>query len=429
MKMKKYEKYKSSGIELLDEIPAGWKVNRLKALGEIRYGLGQPPRQIENGLPIIRATNVSFGKITTKDMLFVDPNDLPYDRKPLLKTNEIIVVRSGAYTGDSAIIPEEYSGSVTGYDMVFTPKYISPKFISYSFLSNYVFKDQLVISSLRAAQPHLNKEELGNTIVAIPDLSEQTTIASYLDQKTSAIDRKVSLLEQKITQYQQLRKSLINETVCRGLNENVKVKDSGIEWIGMIPAHWEVKRFKSFAQTIKGKNLDFSDFYFEKSLPNLSLEYLRNDEVTFPTYCYSSSKSLLVTENDYIIVWDGAGVGEILKGKKGYLSSTIAKIVVNPKLVNPKYFFHLRDRVEYTLKQIPAGMGIPHLNPFILNNFPCPYPPLEEQNAISSYLDEKTQKIDLIITNITTQIATLKELRKTLINDVVTGKIKVTTDD
>jgi type I restriction enzyme S subunit len=259
-----------------------------------------------------------------------------------------------------------------------------------------------------------------------PPIPDQTAIASYLDLKTSAIDRKVALLEQKIIHYQQLRKSLINETVCRGLDKNAKLKDSGIEWIGMIPEHWEVRRFKSFAQTIKGKNLDFSDVYFEKSLPNLSLEYLRNDEVVFQTYCYSSSKSLLVNEDDYIIVWDGAGVGEILNGKKGYLSSTIAKIVVNAKLMAPKYFFHLRDKIEYTLKQIPAGMGIPHLNPFVLNNFPCPFPPLTEQTAIAVYLDEKTQKIDSIVSNIKSQIETLKELRKTLINDVVTGKIKVT---
>jgi len=425
MSFTKYDTYKPSEIDLLTEIPKGWNVNRLKAIGDIRYGLGQPPKQIENGLPIIRATNVSFGKITTKDMLFVDPKDLPYDRKPILKTNEIIVVRSGAYTGDSAIIPKEYAGSVTGYDMVFTPKYINPKFIAFSILSNYIFKDQLVIASLRAAQPHLNKEELGNTLVSIPPFSEQTAIANYLDLKASAIDRKIALSEQKILHYQQLRKSLINETVCRGLDKNVKLKESGIESIGMIPEHWEVKRFKSFAQTIKGKNLDFSDVYFEKSLPNLSLEYLRNDEVVFQTYCYSSSKSLIVNEDDYIIVWDGAGVGEILNGKKGYLSSTIAKIVVNGKLMTPKYFFHLRDKIEYTLKQIPAGMGIPHLNPFVLNNFPCPFPPLSEQTAIAVYLDEKTQKIDSIVTNIKSQIETLKELRKTLINDVVTGKIKV----
>ena len=425
MSLAKYDKYKDSGIEMLGEIPDHWTVNRLKALGDIRYGLGQPPNQLENGLPIIRATNVSRGKITTKDMLFVDPNDLPYDRKPILKTDEIIVVRSGAYTGDSAIIPKEYSGSVTGYDMVFTPKYINPMFVAFTILSNYVFQDQLVISSLRAAQPHLNKEELGNTMVSLPPLPEQTAIATYLDQKTSAIDRKVVLLEQKIAHYQQLRKSLINETVCRGLDKNVNLKESGIEWIGRIPVHWEVKRFKSFAQTIKGKNLDFSDVYFEKSLPNLSLEYLRNDEVVFQTFCYSPSKSLIVNEDDYIIVWDGAGVGEILNGKKGYLSSTIAKIVVNKKMMTPKYFFHLRDKIEYTIKQIPAGMGIPHLNPFVLNNFPSPHPPLNEQIAIAQYLDEKTQKIDSIVANVKGQIATLKELRKTLINDVVTGKIRV----
>lgn len=172
--------------------------------------------------------------------------------------------------------------------------------------------------------------------------------------------------------------------------------------------------------------METSDVEFENSLPLLSLEYLRNDSVQHPTFCYSNDKSLKSTDDDLIIVWDGAAVGEIIKSKIGYVSSTIAKLDINNKKFNTKYFYHLRGAIDYKLKQIPTGMGIPHLNPTLFKNFKCPAPPIKEQQQIADYLDTKTTTIDKIVNNIEPQITMLKELRKTLINEVVTGKVKVT---
>jgi type I restriction enzyme S subunit len=134
---------------------------------------------------------------------------------------------------------------------------------------------------------------------------------------------------------------------------------------------------------------------------------------------------MLVTDKDFIIIWDGASVGEILKGKKGYLSSTIAKLIFNKRSIIQEYFYYFYFELNYILKKIPAGMGIPHLNPTILNQFIIPFPPLKEQVKIANYLNEKTQKIDNITQTISKKIELLKEFRKTLINDVVTGRVKV----
>lgn len=204
---------KDSGVEWLGEIPAHWEVTRLKYLGEIKYGLGQPPKQIENGLPLIRATNVERGRINIKDLIFVDPEDIPYDRDPVLRENDIIVVRSGAYTGDSAIIPKEFDGSITGYDMVFRPKDVVPKFAAFALLSNYVLNSQLIPESLRAAQPHLNKEELGETIFATPSLKEQKSISVYLIAETMRIDLLKEKTEQEIELLKKYRTALISEVV------------------------------------------------------------------------------------------------------------------------------------------------------------------------------------------------------------------------
>src|SRR5690606_15370273 len=154
--------------------------------------------------------------------------------------------------------------------------------------------------------PHLFQKDISNFEIIIPSIEEQTAIANYLDTKPQAIDKKVSLLEKKIGSYQELRKSLINETVTKGLDTNVKLKESGIDWIGQIPEHREVKRFKSFASTSKGKNIETLDLPFDNALPLLSLEYLRNENVKFDTYAYSPDRNMLASEKDLIIVWDGA---------------------------------------------------------------------------------------------------------------------------
>ena len=145
--MNPYPAYRPSGVEWLGEVPEHWEVQLAKTLGRIRYGLGQPPRESAEGVPLIRATNVERGRIVEKDLIRVDPSDLPVDRDALLRAQEIIVVRSGAYTADSAIIPTRYEGAVTGYDMVMTITGALPKFIAFALLASYLRDDQLIVAS------------------------------------------------------------------------------------------------------------------------------------------------------------------------------------------------------------------------------------------------------------------------------------------
>jgi len=204
---------KDSGIDWLGEIPEHWVCNKLKSLGLIRYGLGQPPKSMENGLPLIRATNIQRGKIVINDMLYVNPDELPMGKNPILKKGEIIIVRSGAYTGDSAIITPEYEGAVAGYDMVFTPVNSYPAFISFCFLSNYVLSNQLIPASSRAAQPHLNAEELGSTIIACPPYEEQVILSTYLKNKQEKFEATIIKIRKEIELISEYKTSLINEAV------------------------------------------------------------------------------------------------------------------------------------------------------------------------------------------------------------------------
>ena len=209
---------KPSGIPWLGDIPQHWEVKRLKAIAQIRYGLGQPPRESETGLPLIRATNVDQGKILEKNMVRVDPADVPKTRNAFLKAGEIIVVRSGALTADSAIIPEKYEGAVAGYDMVVTVRSARAEFIAMALLSSYVQSDQLVIASMRAAQPHLNAEELGTAILLLPPDEEQKQVVEFVRSESSPIDTAISRLEREIELLREYRTRLVADVVTGKLD-------------------------------------------------------------------------------------------------------------------------------------------------------------------------------------------------------------------
>lgn len=204
---------KPSGVEWLGEVPEHWEVRRLKSIAGIRYGLGQPPRESKTGMPLIRATNVDHGRILEKDLVRVDPADVPKTRNAFLAVGEIIVVRSGAYTADSAIIPAEYAGAVSGYDMVVTAHKAQPEFIALSLLSSYIRDDQLIIASMRSAQPHLNAEELGAALVLVPPYAEQVRIVERVVDECTAISSAIVLAQHETALFREYRTRLISDVV------------------------------------------------------------------------------------------------------------------------------------------------------------------------------------------------------------------------
>lgn len=206
---------KNSGVEWLGEVPEHWGVMPVKRIAIIKYGLGEPPRLLEGGLLFIRATDIDNGRINMKNVQEVDPEDVPWSRDPQLRPGEILVVRSGAYTGDSAIVPDTLRGAIAGYDMVLSPspKHSYPTFVSYVLQSNYVRFGQLEIARMRAAQPHLNAEELGATLIALPPIMEQALIAEYLMTQINAIEQVIACIGDALALTKEYRLSLITAAV------------------------------------------------------------------------------------------------------------------------------------------------------------------------------------------------------------------------
>ena len=233
-----YPAYRPSGVEWLGDVPEHWEKRRLKSISRIRYGLGQPPRELSDGLPLIRATNVDHGRIVEKDLVYVDALDVPKSRDAFLSKKEIIVVRSGAYTADSAIIPEAYEGAVAGYDMIVTVSGAQPEFIAIALLSNYVRDDQLIISSTRSAQPHINAEELGTAVLLFPPLDEQAAIVRYLDKATADIDIATDRARRQIDLLKEYRTRLIADVVTGKLD--VREAVTGLPEVDLLADEFDV---------------------------------------------------------------------------------------------------------------------------------------------------------------------------------------------
>ena len=205
---------KDSGVEWLSSIPTSWMLTQLKRFGRIWYGLGEPPLLGDDGLPIIRATNVERGKITQENLIYCKEQDLPRGKDVLLKTGDIIIVRSGAYAGDVGYIDDQWAGSIAGYDMIYRPSNIVSKFILYAMLCPYVLFSQLYLLRERSAQPHLNAYDAGSVSIAIPmSREEQQNIVTYLDEKCEKIEHMIFLRQSKIDTLKEYKKSLIYECV------------------------------------------------------------------------------------------------------------------------------------------------------------------------------------------------------------------------
>ena len=393
-----------------------------------KVGSGVTPKggadsYLSSGIPLFRSQNVHNFGFLLDDIAYISEEVDEQMSGSRVKPGDVLLNITGASIGRCYFTSNDFEeGNVNQHVCIIRPdqKVVKPAFLHYLLISD---RGQMYIdlSQTGANRQGLTIEEIRNFSFDIPSIKEQQHIVDYLDGKLAAIDHRVEVLEKNKDAYARLKKSVINQAVIRGLNPNVTLKDTCIDWIGMIPEHWGMIRFKKFAKTVKGKQCEYYDEPGDNMVVVLTVETLRQDVPTFYYYGVVEDKRQLCCDQDIVIIWDGAGVGEFLRSKKGLLSSTIARIDVNEKIVLKRYLWQWRYGIEYRLKSVPTGMGIPHLNPTLLNNYTIPVPPLSEQQAIADYLDEKCAKIDAAIENIRKQIDASKRLKKAIISEAICG--------
>jgi type I restriction enzyme S subunit len=436
----RYPAYKDSGVDLLGEVPEHWEIIRLKRTGSIRYGLGEPPAYVEEGVRLIRATNVCSGKLSNDGMAYVNPADIPPKRILWLEEGDIVVVRSGAYTGDSAIIPLGYGPCIAGFDMVLRIHASHPEFVQYALLGAYLKDHQIELKRMRAAQPHLNSEELGECLFLMPPLVEQSEIASFLDHETAKIDALIAEQQRLIELLHEKRQAVISHTVTKGLNPDAPMKDSGVEWLGEVPEHWRVVKLGRLLVESPKNGLS-PEITPSGTTPTFSIAAVRGGRVDIEPhlkYCDVSTDKAspyFVFQGD-VLVLRGSGSKDLV-GTAG--------IVVDPPPANciyPDILIRIRPSTLITswyLVQVlnctairpqvvvaaQTAAGIWKLSGGDLCEIRVPCPPPEELLELEVNAIAAMEAIDDLIVSTESSTQLLQERRSALISAAVTGQIDV----
>lgn len=277
----------------------------------------------------------------------------------------------------------------------------------------------------------INPRAVSTFEFTMPSLTEQEAIAAYLDKECEKIGRKIELLERKADAYSRLRRSLINRAVTRGLDPNVSLKPSNIEWVGDIPVHWTISRFAYFfaEHNISNKGVN------HQNLLSLSFGKIIRKNIdscdgllpaSFETYQIVEPGNIIFRFTDLQNDHKSLRVG--LVNEEGIITSAYTCVQGNKETL-PKFAFYMLH--SYDIKKVfyKLGGGMRQsLNYRTIKDMKVVFPPIDEQKEIAVYLDEKCAKIDAILEKINTEVERLKELKRSLINEVVTGQRAIETE-
>ncbi|WP_202984041.1 restriction endonuclease subunit S [Snodgrassella sp. ESL0323] len=396
-KYKTYSRYKDSEDERLSYIPQSWDRKKLKFLAKIKNGQDYKSIEVDTGYPVLG----SGGQFTASSKYL-------YDRP------SVLLGRKG--TVDKPIYIDEPFWTVDTMYYTEIKNEIPEKFFYYLCLT-IPFGKYITSTAL----PSMTQENLSNNIFYIPiNYEEKQNIANFLDYETSKMDMLIEKQQQLIKLLEEKRQAVISHAVTKGLNPNVSMKDSGVEWLGEIPEYWEIYRLKTIT-TLKTSKSCFKN----------NLIALENIE--------SWSGKYVKTENDY----SGDGIafkaGDILFGKlrpylaKVYIAESDGEAIgdffvlrTKPKVISRfLQLCLLTQEVIFIINGSTFGAKMPRVSWEFMGNLSFVIPPLKEQEEIISYLKAEISKLDLLIEKANQTIILLKERRTALISAAVTGKIDV----
>ena len=447
--MKKYDNYKDSGIEWIGEIPEHWDRIRIKSLVAIKVtdGPHETPQWIENGVPFISAEAIKGNKIDLdfKRGYISTEQHLEYCKKSKVLKNDILFCKSGSTTGKSALVDTDVDfGIWSPLAIIRADKNkIDYKYLFQSIQSS-LFQNQVETAWTFGTQPNIGMGALENLWIAIPTLEEQQSIANYLDHKTAQIDTLIAKKEQFISLLQEERTAIINQAVTKGLDPTVKMKDSGIEWLGEIPEHWEVKKLKYLLKENKdslktgpfGSHIKNSDY-----IPNGNYKVYTQRNVLDNEYengCESISeekfdelKGFTIYEGDVLITTRGSiGRCSVFPENMptGILHPCLIRIQINENLSLRNWIVNYINNTSLFYNNVKFNSNstiIDVIYGYTLKEIFFPTPSIIEQKKILEFLEVKINEIDTLISKSQQEIELLKEYKTALISEVVTGKVDV----
>lgn len=432
----RYDKYKDSGIAWIGEIPEHWEVRKLKNVCSTNNASLSDKTSKEFEFDYVDIGSVSFELGIHKTEKYTFQN-APSRARKIARLGDIIVSTVRTYLRAIDIInseeKEKYIYS-TGFAVLSPLKNILSEFMIYICRSEY-FTNQVSIYSTGINYPSINDTALKMINIVMPHLSEQQSIAYYLDQKCGEIDELITLQEEMITKLQSYKQSVITEAVTKGLDKNVPLKDSGIEWIGEIPEHWTFTVFKKFLSepmqygaNEPAEECNYNGPRYIRITDIKDDGTLRDD--TFKSLPLEKAKEYMLNKGDLLFARSGATVGKTFLYKEDYaacFAGYLIKARCNKNVLLPNFVFYytLSNVYQNWKNSIFIQSTIQNIGADKYSVMPIIVPSLSEQQSIANYLDQKCSEIDELISIKQQKIEKLKDYKKSLIFECVTGKRKV----
>jgi len=417
--MKRYDSYKDSGVEWIGEIPTNWKSKRFSYSIDIQKG--KIPKNLTDKKLVDSLPYLSMGVLRGDEPLeFSNESGVVHVSK-----GDIGLLWDGSNSGEVIRINREGILSSTVSLLSLKDDSIDKEF---SFYLLKFYENDFRENTIGMGIPHVSGDHVRESKLIIPPLSEQQQIVSFLDTKTSLIDSLIEKTQQKIKLLKEKRISIINELVTTGLNPNVGMRDSGVEWIGNIPIGWDFVKLKQLFYINKRISGELGYDVLSVTQRGLKVKDLENNK---GQHSMDYSKYQFVYENDFVMNHMDLITGYVdLSKQLGVTSPDYRVFTKTSEKVHNQYYLYIFQmcyirKIFYGLGRGVSNLGRWRLPSIEFLNMYLPFPSLSEQQQIVEYLDEQTGLIDKTVSIEEKRIELLKEYRQSLISEVVTGKRKV----
>ncbi len=414
--MERYEKYKDSGVEWIGEIPEDWEVKKLKygvTVNPAKEGIDKDSDELVVFLPMEKVGEDGKIDCTVKKPIADLYNGFTFFRK-----NDVIVAKITPCfeNGKGAILNKlatDLGFGSTEFHVLRAKENINNLFLYYITKSEIFMKVGEAFMSGAAGQKRVPTGFISDFPLVTPHPEYQTTIANYLDRKTVQIDKLIAQKERLIELYEEEKTTIINQAVTKGIDPDVRLKDSGIDWLGEIPEGWEVKRLKYVTELKSGNNLTSNQIKDSGEYPVYGGNGLRGYYNSF------------THEGKFILIGrQGALCGNIKYASSKFWATdhaVVTRQILKYELVWLGELLRTMNLNQYSVAAAQPGLAVE-----TIKNLTIPYPSLEDQTPIVHHIEIETTRINAKIAKTKKIITLQKEYRTALISEVVTGKIKVT---
>ena len=429
---KRYPEYTDSGVAWLGEVPAGWETSSIKRHFSVQLGKmlqNQPNGPGDTLRPYLRAANISWGKVLIddlKEMWFSESEKAQYR----IEKGDLLVSEGGD-VGRAALWNDELDECYI-QNAINRVRSRNGALSSHLYYWTYFLKHVGYIDTLcnKATIAHYTAEKVMNTVYLCPPLPEQHAIAAFLDRETARIDALIAKKRRFIELLEEKRQALITQAVTKGLDPDVEMKDSGVEWLGEVPAGWLVTTLRRICRVQQGLQIPQAERYYDPGLGRLEYITVKSihteDAKDIKEYIQNPPERVICHPEDILFARTGA-TGEVITGYCGAFHNNFFKVVYDKRSACKDFlvYYLQNDLIKQHFCLMAGTTTIPDLNHNEFLDSPAVLPPLLEQMEIVNYINSAMDMLAQQKESASQSVALLDEYRTALITAAVTGKIDV----